>query len=263
MNCNSTFSIGHDHIICEDYALSGNSAGLAYAVVCDGCSASPEVDFGARILAMSAKRALLIARDSEPARFGEIIIQNAERVFDVLPHLHRQALDATVLVAWVEDNKVTARLYGDGVFVHKSGDDVYAINMHLTSGAPDYLSYHLDPQRLAIYKGVKGNVKTIETFEITNGTKTINNGVADPLIPVTLKRDVKPGDIIAVISDGINSFRESDNKEIDWTNLLEEFVGFKNFEGEFVIRRIAAFKRKCAKNGTTHSDDISISAIVV
>lgn len=263
MNANSAFSIGHDHIICEDYALSGMSAGLSYAVVCDGCSASPEVDFGARILAMSAKRAILLARDSEPMRFGEIIIQNAERVFDVLPHLHRQALDATVLTAWVEDNNVVVRLYGDGVFVHKSGDNVYAVNMHLTSGAPDYLSYHLDPQRLAIYKGVKGNVKTIEALEITNGTKTINSGVADPLVPVTLKREVKPGDIVAVISDGINSFRQSDNTDIDWTDLLEEFVGYKNFEGEFAIRRLAAFKRKCLKEGTTHYDDISIAAIVV
>ncbi len=263
MNANNTFSIGHNHIVCEDYALSGMSAGLAYAVICDGCSASPQVDFGARILAMSAQRAILIARESEPNRFGEIIVQNAERIYDVLPHLHKQALDATVLTTWVEDNKLIARLFGDGVFIHKSGNDVYAINIHLTSGAPDYLSYHLDPQRLAMYKAMKANVKCIETFELNNGTRSSSSGVTDPFIPITLKRDVKPGDIIAVISDGINSFRKSDNADIDWTDLIEEFTGFKNTEGEFVLRRIAAFKRKCLKEGTTHYDDISISAIVV
>jgi len=31
----------------------------------------------------------------------------------------------------------------------------------------------------------------------------------------------------------------------------------------FVKRRMAAFKRKCIKEGWTHSDDISIGAIVV
>lgn len=263
MNANSTFSIGKDHIICEDYALTGQSAGLAYAVICDGCSASPEVDFGARILAMSAKRAILISRDNDPNRFGEIIVQNAERIWDVLPHLHKQALDATVLTTWVEDNKLTTRLFGDGVFIHKSGNDIYAINMHLTSGAPDYLSYYLDTQRMALYKAMKANVKSIETYEFINGVHTHTTGVTDPFIPITLKREVKPGDIVAVISDGINSFRKSDNTEIDWVDLIEEFIGFKNTEGEFVIRRIAAFKRKCLKEGTTHHDDISISAIVV
>jgi hypothetical protein len=263
MNANSTFHIGHDHLICEDYALAGMSAGLSYAVVCDGCSASPEVDFGARILAMSAKRAILITRENEPNRFGEIIIQNAERIWDVLPHLHKQALDCTVLTTWVEENKLTARLFGDGVFIHKSGNDIYAINMHLTSGAPDYLSYHLDPQRLAMYKAMKANVKIIETFEIIDGNRNSTSGVTDPLVPITLKRDVKPGDIVAVISDGINSFRKSDSTEIDWIDLIEEFIGFKNTEGEFAIRRLAAFKRKCLKEGTTHYDDISIAAIVV
>lgn len=263
MNANSTFHIGHDHIVCEDYALAGMSAGLAYAVVCDGCSASPEVDFGARILAMSAKRAILITRENEPNRFGEIIIQNAERIWDVLPHLHKQALDCTVLTTWVEENQLTARLFGDGVFIHKSGNDIYAINMHLTSGAPDYLSYHLDPQRFEMYKAMKANVKSIETFEIVNGSRSVTSGVTDPFVPITLKRDVKPGDIVAVISDGINSFRKSDSTDIDWTDLIEEFTGFKNSEGEFAIRRLAAFKRKCLKEGTTHYDDISVGAIIV
>jgi len=263
MNANSTFLIGKDHIICEDYALSGLDNDVAYAVVCDGCSASPDVDFGARILAMSAKNAILTARDCNPEHFGDIIIQNPKKIWDILPHLHTQALDATVLATWVEYNELTTRMYGDGVFIHKSGNDLYAINMHLTSGAPDYLSYHLDSERLGLYKGMKANVKTVEICEIINGTKTINTSIFEPFVPVTLKRIVKPGDIVAVISDGINSFRKSDNANIDWTDLIEEFTGFKNTEGEFVIRRIGAFKRKCLKEGTTHYDDISIGAIVV
>jgi hypothetical protein len=74
---------------------------------------------------------------------------------------------------------------------------------------------------------------------------------------------VAEGDVIAVVSDGINSFRKADNTPLAWIELIDEFTGFKTFEGEFVLRRIAAFKRKCLKEGITHSDDISVAAIVI
>lgn len=59
----NTLFIGHDHTVCEDYALADTFLDTAYAVVCDGCSASPEVDFGARCMAMSAKRAIRLNQD--------------------------------------------------------------------------------------------------------------------------------------------------------------------------------------------------------
>jgi len=45
--------------------------------------------------------------------------------------------------------------------------------------------------------------------------------------------------------------------------LAEEFIGFKSSTGIFVKRRLAAFKKKCVKECMTHSDDISVSAIIV
>ncbi len=52
MNTDCFYSIGHSHKVCEDYALSGTIGDtLAYAVVCDGCSSSKQVDVGARLLA--------------------------------------------------------------------------------------------------------------------------------------------------------------------------------------------------------------------
>ena len=55
----------------------------------------------------------------------------------------------------------------------------------------------------------------------------------------------------------------SSNTPIAWTDLIDEFTGFKTTEGEFVLRRMSAFKRKCLKEGITHSDDISIGSIVI
>jgi hypothetical protein len=260
MNADSTYWIGKDHTICEDYSLSGVNSNLAYAIVCDGCSSSEDVDVGARALAMSAKRTLLFGPEHTAEKFGEITIQNAQRVFDIFPYLHPQALYATLLVAWVQEKKFTVYAYGDGVIVHKLNDRTRATHIEITSGPPDYLSYYLDKNRLDSYKKIEKNEKSI--YWAIDGNIDMYHPSA-LLKPYSYTMDVEEGDIVAVISYGINSFRKADNTPIDWSQLVSEFVGFKNFEGQFVLRRIAAFKRKCLKEGITHSDDISIAAIVV
>ena len=256
MNANALFAIGKDHTICEDYAIAKVSNGFAYAIVSDGCSASDEVDFGARVLVMSAKNSLMHSYIDNAKMFGDETIFDANKVYKIFPYLHPQALDATLLAMWVQDNRCTAYLYGDGVFIHKTGAEVYFVHVHLTSGAPDYLSYSLDSKRKLAYDSMVDNKKIISTS---------HHGQLDgkPFEPFVITDNVREGDVIAVISDGINSFRKADNTAMPWQELIEEFVGYKTFEGEFVIRRLSAFKRKCMKEGITHSDDISIASIIV
>ena len=260
MNTNSTFWIGHDHTICEDYAISGIHKDFAYAIVCDGCSASPEVDFGARVLAKAARENLLRVAAVNPNEstelFGKATIAVAASIFKMFPHLHPQALDATLLATYIHNKKVTACLYGDGVFIHKTKGVTKSVHIGLSSGAPDYLSYHLDDGRMKSYNAMEDNKK-----EIWTNYEGIIEG--KPFTPFVYQCDADEGDVVAVITDGINSFRKSDNEPIDWKDLVNEFSGFKTTEGEFALRRISAFKRKCLKEGTTHSDDISISSIIV
>ena len=259
MNANSTFSIGKDHTVCEDYALAYSGPTITYAIVSDGCSASPEVDFGARCLAMSAKRELRLNPDLLSFD-GKKAITNAQRVIDVFPYLSPQFLDATLLVAAVNGKHLLVEMYGDGVMVHRKKGTVVSVHVQLTSGAPDYLSYHLDPIRKQAYLALEDNIKEII---IRDGTVESHRDDYGPLNPFIYDTTVEPGDVIAVISDGINSFRKMNNDPIPWTDLIDEFTGYKTFEGEFVLRRVAAFKRKCLKEGITHSDDISCAAIIV
>ncbi len=263
MNANSCFFIGKDHQINEDYALASSSPTITYAIVSDGCSASSDVDFGARCLAMSAKRELRLNQSSLTFD-GKKAIANAQRVIDIFPYLSPTFLDATLLVACVNNNTkhLTVSMYGDGVMVHRKKDGIVAVHIQLSSGAPDYLSYHLDPTRKQSYENIEKNEKTIT---ILSGGKldTSRTGDFAPLDPFIYDADMVEGEVISVISDGINSFRKSNNDPILWTELVEEFTGYKNFEGEFVQRRLAAFKRKCLKEGITHSDDISVASIVV
>lgn len=261
MNADSTFQIGKDHTVCEDYAIAcaNNQAEFACAIVCDGCSASPEVDFGARVLAKSAEWTILFNHSDPlmtPRLMGTMIAFRAQKIFDVLPILHSQCLDATLLAAWVSEKSLTAYMFGDGVLIHRSKDAVKMVHVHLTSGAPDYLSYHLDNGRRAAYDKLVGNKKEVWTSY---------DGIHDykPFEPFVYKCPVEEGDVISLISDGINSFRKSDNEAIDWKDLVDEFTGFKNFEGQFVGRRIAAFKRKFTKENWHHLDDISIASITV
>lgn len=259
MNANSTFSIGKDHIICEDYALAYTGPTITYAIVSDGCSASPEVDFGARCLAMSAKRELRLNNDLLSFD-GKKAITNAQRVIDVFPYLSPQFLDATLLVAAVNGKHLLVEMYGDGVMVHRKKDNIVSVHVQLTSGAPDYLSYHLDPIRKQAYLNIEDNKKIIIIHDNDQESARDDYG---PLNPFIYDTTVEEGDVISVISDGINSFRKMNNDPIEWYDLIDEFTGYKTFEGEFVLRRIAAFKRKCLKEGITHSDDISIASIVI
>lgn len=263
MNANSTFFIGHNHVICEDYALSGVENNMAYAIVCDGCSASPDVDFGARLLAMAAKTNLFqggILGNLSPESFEDITLLRIKKIYEMLPHLHSQALDSTLLVAWVKDKKLTVYLYGDGMLVHRLNDRVRFYHLEITSGAPDYLSYWLDIERKKGYEKIERNYKTL-----ISGIGNISDMCWNiPLFkPYFFTCYVEEGDVISLISDGINSFRKADNTPIPWNDLIEEFTAYKTFEGEFVLRRISAFKRKCLKEGIVHSDDISVSSIYV
>ena len=270
MNANSTYFIGKDHIACEDYAVawSNPQSEMGVAIVCDGCSASPDVDFGARMLAKSAEN-LILTRGDDPTimtdayEFGSYTITTAEEIFDVLPVLHPNALDATLLVAMANKpkNTLVVFMYGDGVLVHRTNTTVHTAHINLSSGAPDYLSYHLDPLREQAYLDAFEDNKKI--IIIREGDKESVRDDYGPFNPFIYDTTVAEGDVIAVISDGINSFRKMNNDPIPWNDLIEEFTGYKTFEGEFVLRRVAAFKRKCLKEGVTHSDDISVGAIVI
>lgn len=261
MNTDNIFLIGNEHKVCQDYALSGIINDTAYAIVSDGCSASPDVDFGARILSHAAKRKIIFRVNYpifETNDIGKASISDASQIYGLFHNLHLQALDATLLIATVKDNILNAYLYGDGVIVHRSSDDVYITHIHLTSGAPDYLSYHLSKSRMANYLDMKDNVKEVYTND------SIEPSLYTPFTPfVIVDRPVKSGDTISVISDGINSFRTSDNTPIDWMNIIDDFTKYKNFEGEFVTRRMSAFKRKCLTNSISYYDDISVASIVV
>ena len=271
MNADHYFSIGHGHIICEDYAISQVIDNGAFAILCDGCSDSPDVDFGARALALSAKRTLMIGgSDMNYDLFGKITIRNLEHIGDTIP-LDPHSLDATLLATWVKGKEFTTYMYGDGVFFHKTPTTLRIVYVDFEDNTPAYLSYYLDKIRFTDYGStVLGSKHTLDkSYYIGGETKPNSKDVIEtenfikPFDPVTIRGLVSEGDIIGVISDGIKSFSQADGMEIPWEYIVLDFVGFRTTPGVFVQRRLSFLKRQWIKNNISFSDDISMAAIVV
>lgn len=274
MNADHFYTIGNQHTVCEDYAISGVVENGAYAMVCDGCSSSPDVDFGARALAFSAKRTLMIGgADMNYDLFGKITIRNLEHLGDTIP-LDPQALDATLLAMWLRGKNFTAQLYGDGCFIHRTPTTLRIVHVDFESNSdgkvcPAYLSYYLDKLRLKEYEDtnkVSKHIFDVSMYLTADGIPKDaieTESYVKPFDPIAIVGIASEGDILGVCSDGVNSFNKSDGSVIHWSKIVRDFVDYKTTPGVFVQRRMGWLKRQWAKEGITFHDDISMSAIVI
>jgi hypothetical protein len=295
MNADCFYEMGYTHTVCEDYALAGKlSDTICYAIVCDGCSASDDVDVGARIMAYAAlceikqtswERVLKdpVISPTFAMKFYQGIAIRADLSRRQLG-LAVDCLDSTLLIAIANDEHVgKVFMYGDGgvAVVGKEGNLVYR-HVIYKSGAPYYLSYLLDGRKNDGYNATFGN-KGIEivTENLDDGEEKEWNDIVEPRTFQGVQTygytsfsfsDVK---FVAVMSDGIHTYGEPELKEgfdirsnpkvqlkdIPHGRMVEQFMGFKNTKGEFVKRRLNRVKRDCLSDHLYHYDDVSISAI--
>ena len=264
MNTDHYYEIGHKHKVCEDYAVSGSLGELAFAIISDGCSASTDVDFGCRALAFATKDALLNGMAFAPAaEFGEFVIRRAFNASAGFSSLHPKALDATLLVALANEEKVRLLMFGDGVAVIRKPSGCQIVHVEYGTPAPFYLSYQLDKDRLSEYQTQCNLPKEITTVTLTGGlkdTKIENPSYANPVELTFPRQDVT---LISVTSDGINTFHEGDDTAIDYLEFVDEFTTYKSIAGVFQSRRMSFFKKICQEKQRTHHDDISVATIIV
>lgn len=257
MNSDSAFFIGKEHLICQDYGLSGQSNDITYAFLSDGCSSSTNVDVGARMLCLSAQNIIRRVNPddchTQVELFGNAVINLALQTYNVFPDLNLSALEATLLGMWVYNNKATIVMFGDGLFVRKRKDVLDYVFIQLSNGAPDYLVYQISPSRKTSYEKMDGQ-KIIQSSEglIVSEPKLLE--------PIILQFDVEEGDILALTSDGIDTFFKNDEK-IPWMEMTNQLLDFKSTVGVFVQRKINFFLRKSQKENIFHSDDLTLSVI--
>lgn len=279
MNADHAYVIGDSHKVCEDYARSGiikrgdsSDFDLAYAILSDGCSSSPDTDIGARILVHSAKQVL--ERRGE-FRSKEHVVQAIVQASSVqkLMNIKEEALDSTLLS--LTCHYVGGKAYlnwgmvcGDGVVAICGGNRYTIYDIEYKSGYPLYVSYTLDDVRSGELANIDANfnIATIRKFDVV-GDQFYDDTFTCSDFPLNVGNWLSYEDFcydwdsIAVFSDGVKSFLDEDRKPVDFREVVQELMSFKGFKGQFVGRRMQAFLKQCKKRGWTHYDDLSMAAV--
>lgn len=276
MNTDAIFTIGKTHTVCQDFARAGRTPdrpgqalGRPFAVASDGCSSSPDTDFGARFLTLTAIQALDLYGD-DIANRGEWAIWKAHASTTGL--LSTRCLDATLLVAHErDDGLLQVTVWGDGNIVALGlNGDVYVWEIDM-GGFPGYLSYLLEPNRLRGYvaeghgtrtvkQWINGVLQYTETSRVTlTGDRTLRHDgfvFTQVLDPALFK-------MIGVATDGLGSFRKTDTHEpVTLVEVAKHVVDVRVPKGEFIQRSSGFFLTKtCPKLGWQHTDDYGVAAL--
>ena len=246
--------IGATHSVCQDYAVAKDS----YIILSDGCSTSPDTDIGSRLLVKAAEQQIQDRFNPETLNgdAAQLALSWAQAM-----NLPAQAVDATLLIALIDDDDLFISCSGDGVIVTETNDgrrDIYDISYPL--GYPLYPAYVHQPDRFATM--VNSGRSTKEVRHIRN-TEPSRSYPCDSVTHV-MRLPAKHYRFIALISDGVRSFfttEEGTVASLDTLAVIAELVGFKSWNGQFVGRRVKRFMKDCQLNGWQHADDLSIGVI--
>lgn len=273
MSADAAFSKGDTHLVCQDFALASSVSiperGLEpFVVIADGCSSSPMVDTGARLLALTVKNLIEVRGFdfSEPQHFKIAAMLAGETIRHL--GLPQQSLDATlgVITRWQGKNIVS--FYGDGVFVAGTSDGrLYIREIKFAQNYPVYVSYELNPERKAKLEAIEGNHKTITTYVVENGKlrdQYSEPGNTQSNLECWRISDEVPYEWLAVCTDGLSDFVTDRRKtKIPVWEVAANLFNMKVLKGEFVQRRLKGFLAQSVKNEWEHLDDLGIGVLKI
>jgi hypothetical protein len=272
MGADYYFRMGSTHSICQDYALAGESNGIPYAILSDGCSGkpnpeqpgSPYTDFGARFLTLSALRNLRDIADSKHPLIKIIADADAMRRQASLPS---DSLDATLLMVAEKDGIISLTMTGDGVFVIRNRDgSLEYTRREFEQGMPAYLNYQIKTSAQEDYlshaitytefHGKKNADSYSEESEVWG-----NDSIHSSYCRLTFSR--KEVDLVLLFSDGIQSFVDSNtNKQVPFEQVLDVMLDLPRMSGQFITRSCNyLLKKHCVEKGWVHHDDFSCAGI--
>lgn len=252
MHADATFLIAAGHEVCQDWAAAGGLPHARWALLCDGCSGAPRSDFGARLIGQAA--ALELGRGHLS---GSQIVERAARHAAILG-LAGTCLDATLWAIWQQGELLRVFGSGDGVVVARRHDGrLEAWSVEHPDSAPAYLSYLLEPERLARYLEHHGERRLTHWVDGERlGVTETHVARAPYAMSWTFERDRYAS--VAVMSDGVGALRDEDRRRVPLPEALAVLLDFKRLRGRFVLRRLrAAIKRRCLELG----DDLSMAAL--
>jgi len=265
MNSDCTFYIGTTHKVCQDYAVVRDYPDMSMAILADGCSGSPDSDVGARILVKATEA---IERDKIVLSFtGEDYIESAFKASQQL-EMPDICLDATLLMAKVQDGQFFIGCHGDGVIVRGFKDGgLYIRSVAFRTSYPDFLSYKINPERKVVFDKINQGAYMNIAYIYPNGN--IDIVVKEDIdIPECETGSTDNLSFIAIMSDGIHSFYERilegasmTNKPISHIDVIKDMFQIKGRKGEFIQRRVNRFRKDCEAKNWHNFDDVSVAVI--
>lgn len=277
-NIDTYMAIGSSHHVCEDYVYSSFGKN-PYIILADGCSSSKNADIGARVLVHAARVVFEKFLDGAEVNnsagvIGDLIITHAEEIINKMG-LDKSALDATLIMAYKQDDKIKIYVYGDGNVILKKKDGTLKIfNYQFDNNMPNYLSYRNDINKANKYSKImndaknNGNTLKITYFDCNALTEEDNVYAMEVMdhfsfIP-SFSVPINEYEMIAITSDGIESFVDSHNgSKKDLTEIATELTAFKGTVGEFVKRRCKRAMKNYTKGKINHYDDVSMGVMLL
>jgi hypothetical protein len=254
-------------MVCQDYTLSGIHDDMPFAIVCDGCSSAPDTDIGARLIARAAYRHIDLAHQDE---FADLVINEARVQADALG-LPYWSLDSTLLVAVVRKNEIVAKCIGDGTIAAIYDSTWVAYETNYISGAPDYMSYDLEPERKAGYYEEFGDdhYTTIIKPDVPCGHPDEMYKNRDRHLRLSLLADPPYAPkAVVLMTDGVQSFYKITQTEtsksthsVPSREVYDSLLRFKGFNGHFIERRTKRFRLDTLDKGWLNADDVGLAAI--
>ena len=263
------YTIGRLHLFCQDYALHGWEP-VPHLILADGCSAAPDSDLGARLLALNAR--CLLPRFAHAANerdrlarhwlLGQRIARRAARQARDLG-LDLTVLDATLLIAWCDGAMAHVHLYGDGCLAVRNAEgDVATIRVEYAENAPYYLSYLLDPERWALYQEAIGEPATAQSihYQSDAGESTRQERFDAPTV---FSFDLTTFPVVVVATDGLDSFVAAETgARLDLRTVARAMLDFHDLDGAFVQRRLRETLMDYARQRVFNVDDIGLGAFI-
>ena len=244
--------IGKSHKVNQDYIRVKDNL----VVLSDGCSSSPDTDFGARLLTKACE-------EYEPI----VAINQASNIAKQLK-LPLNCLDATLIKLKVENNILNGEMYGDGVIALKRKDGKTLVNsINFIDGYPQYLSYNLSISRQEALSNCVGENKKILTTLLldTNGDVISSDSITEGDHPLSLKFETNILDFAFAFSDGVASFLRANEKDeienVPINKVIHRLTDIKFQKGEFIQRQMNGFLLKSKFEGWYNIDDFTVGAI--
>jgi hypothetical protein len=249
--------IGSTHKENEDFAVLGDEE-HPFVIVSDGCSGSKETGTGSRILSLCMAD-IMKDHGFNFTHYMEGVGYNAAFRADTIRKglgLERESLDATLIIAFADQYKVSISAWGDGEIIIGREDHIESISISYTEEIPYYLSYRLYLDRDKQYNEMATSRQLF--MKINDRGREV---LFSPTYIYQANIDRVGLNYILISTDGMNSFINKDNNPVDQNMVNGQITSFKRLNGEFIGRRVNRMMKENAKEGITHYDDFTVAGI--